>query len=339
MRRLSFIFISTLLAGILLSACGGSKSKIRIKGSFKHLGDGQFFAFSHSPEWNAFDTINIKEGNFDFSHPASDTLLVTLQYPNFMQTTVVAIPGKTIKINADANHLIGLKVSGSEENELLTDFRLRNAKATETQKEMEAQKVIEENPSSFASQALLQDYFLNREQIDYKKVEKLLGIMLKATPNRAPLRSLKNQLQPFFKVGKGEKLPRFSAKTIKGQTVNNATFQGKPLLISFWSTWAGEMEYPVCHLRQTLRQTATLSRLSTLNICLDADTVQCQMRVRRDTIPGYTVCDRLTWNSPLVNNFGVRFLPGNILVDKNGKVLERDIKTENLEKTIQKYIK
>lgn len=339
MRRLSLIIITTLLAGIFLAACGGNKSKIRIKGSFKNLGDGQFFAFSYSPEWNAFDTINIKDGSFDFTHSVDDTVLVTLQYPNFMQTTVVAIPGKTINIDADANHLIGLKVSGSEENELLTDFRLRNAKTTVKQKEREAQKIIEKNPSSFASQALLQDYFLNAEQIDYKKVEKLLGLMLKAAPNRVQLRSINSQLQPFFKVGKGAQLPKFSAKTIKGKTVNNATFKGKPLLISFWSTWAGEMEYPVCHLRQTLRQTGTLSRLSTLNICLDADTVQCQMRVRRDTIPGYTVCDRMTWNSPLVNNLGVRFVPGNILVDKNGKVLERDIKTENLEMTIRKYIK
>ena len=76
-----------------------------------------------------------------------------------------------------------------------------------------------------------------------------------------------------------------------------------------------------------------------LNICLDADTSSCLRTLRRDSIGGYTVCDLRTFESPLVQTFGLRTLPSNIFVDSNGIIRERDISVDKLEATLGKYLK
>lgn len=335
--KYQFYLLSFFIFLFLFSSCGKGKNDIHIKGEFKHLKDGQFFVFSNSPEWDAFDTIEVKDGKFSFSHPASDTLLVTLQYPNFMQTVLVAIPGNTIKIEGNANSLLDLKVTGNEENNILTKFHQSVIKYTETEKQDKAELFIKAHPSSFASLALFTEYFLNTEIINWQKVKKLMKLMLSASPTRTQLRILNSQLGPLLTCYSGNKLPSFSATTLNGQKINNSTFIGKLLLINFWSDWTGEQTYPVSRLHQDLKKYSR--KINLLNICLDMDTTQCLSTIKRDTVNGYNVCDRRAWDSPLIKIFGVRILPGNILVNKQGKIIARDIQQQNLTKEIDKYLK
>ena len=74
-----------------------------------------------------------------------------------------------------------------------------------------------------------------------------------------------------------------------------------------------------------------------VNICLDADTIDCMRVLHNDTIVGYNVCDRRSFDSPLVHAFGLRALPSNILVDNRGVIRERDIPIDKLESTLTKY--
>ncbi|MGN0301361.1 MAG: DUF4369 domain-containing protein, partial [Anaerotardibacter sp.] len=90
-------YFGILLLTILLISCGGQRGSVSVEGHFKNLQDGRFFVFSADPSWGTFDTIRITDGSFKFTHELYDTVLLTVQYPNFLQMPIVAIPGKTIK--------------------------------------------------------------------------------------------------------------------------------------------------------------------------------------------------------------------------------------------------
>ena len=233
------------LSVLLMSACSSDKNTVVIKGQFKNLKQGELYAFSYSPEWDSFDTIRIDDGSFSFRKKVSDTTIVILQYPNFMQTLVVAIPGKTITVKGNANNLSRIKVEGSEENEQLSDFYQSIFKKDEQAKIAEAKKFVRSHPQSFASLAVVQDLMLNSQELDLKAIDEMYALMLKATPERVQLRSQYAQLYSLLSVRPGKKLPAFSARTLEGKLINNASFHGKWMLISFWSTWGRDFYVPM----------------------------------------------------------------------------------------------
>ena len=108
---------------ILLVACSGDKQSFTLSGKFKGLEQGEFVCFSSAPEWGTFDTVRVQGGKFTLTHPLADTVVLTLQYPNFMQTQIIAIPGEEVTVHGDANNMLAIEVGSDDDNELLNEFR------------------------------------------------------------------------------------------------------------------------------------------------------------------------------------------------------------------------
>lgn len=327
--------IYIILIALLVASCSGSKQSFSLSGKFKGLSQGEFMCYSASPEWGTLDTIKVQNGKFAFTHPLNDTIILYLQYPNFLQTQIIAIPGESVSLDGDANNILGVEVSGDDDNELLSDFRKSTVALKDKALADAAEAFIKEHPESWASIALFERHFVQAEHPDFAKIESLLNMMLKVRPDRKMLRAYSLQLGSLLQCRAGKKLPSFSATTLNGQVVNNASFKGKALLITFWSSMSNEFIYPVVNQKQLMRQGT--GRLEQLNICLDADTTSCKRILRNDSIRGYNVCDLQTFNSPLVSIFGLKDLPANILVDSLGVIRERDIAPSELEATLRKY--
>ena len=46
----------------------------------------------------------------------------------------------------------------------------------------------------------------------------------------------------------------------------------------------------------------------------------------------------MSWQSPLVQSFGVRTLPSTILVDKQGRILARDLELDAIKEKLQELL-
>lgn len=332
MKTIIQLFVAAII--LTLASCSSEGNKFKLTGSFKNLQQGEFLCFSESPEWGTLDTVKVKDGEFTLEHPLTDTVIITLQYPNFMQTQIIAIPGEHATLKGDANSMKRITVSG-EENDELSDFRKSVVKLKDEEVPAKAEAFIRENPHLWASIALLQKYFLQVKEPDYAKIKSLFDPMIKIRPERKALLAIQAQISPLLTCRVGSKLPKFKATTINGAEVSNASFAHKAVLITFWSTVTNEFQYPLINQRHLMRRLS--DQITQLNICLDADTTQCNRVLRTDTIGGYNVCDRLTFDSPLVSLLGAPRLPANILVDAKGVIKARDIKPDQLQQTLEKF--
>ena len=232
------LYIITL--ALLVASCSGDKKSFLISGKFRGLDQSEFICYSESPAWGTLDTIRVSRGAFRLQHSLTDTAILVLQYPNFMRTEVIAVPGGKIKVKGDANNMLNIRVTGDSENEALTRFRrsIINKKGDDILRTADA--FIRDNPDSWASIAVLNRYFLQAEHPDYARISRLLALMLKAKPSRTILRTYQAQLSPLLKCGVGAKLPAFTTKDLNGATISNKTFLGRPLLITFWASFAPE---------------------------------------------------------------------------------------------------
>lgn len=331
-----FLYTFLIITITLLSSCV-KHNEMLINGKFKNFKQGKFFIYSYSPEWDGLDTIHVDEGEFHFSKTITDTTIVTIQFTKEVSRILVAIPGKEINIKGDATSLSEMEISGSEENELLSTFHKETTSASPSVQRAKAEAFIKEHPESYASFVLFQKYFLYKDKLDLEKIDKYLKLLTKSSPERLQLQNLKAQLQSLLNCRPGKNLPSFNATTLKNEKINNNFFKGKWILINFWSTWGREYSRLAGHSHKVLRHYG--KKIEAFNICLDGDTIGCNIEIRRDSITGYNVCDLKSWESPLVKKFGVRYLPSNILVDPKGKIIARDIKEEDLNSELKKYIK
>ena len=186
-----------LLAGaalLLLAACGTPKDRARIEGSISNVRDAEFYVYSEDGAFDGIDTIRIENGEFTYERPLQAPAVLTLLYPNFSRTYVVAEPGRTVSIKGDAARLGEADITGTEENELLTAFRQRNAGKKPADLLLAASDFVRSNARTLAAVAVFRKYFADAEAPDAPTTRSLLGELRRAQPRNAALAALARRL-------------------------------------------------------------------------------------------------------------------------------------------------
>ena len=95
-----YSLLATLIAFTWLTACGPDKDKIRFEGQLDNINDAEFYILSEDGAFSGIDTVKITDGKFTYERDLSTPAVLTLLYPNFTQTYIVAEPGQTVKMKA-----------------------------------------------------------------------------------------------------------------------------------------------------------------------------------------------------------------------------------------------
>lgn len=317
------------LSSLLMLSCGVSDDRVRIEGNFSHIKQAEFYIYCEDGTAEGIDTLRIEDGKFSYERPLQKKAILTLLFPNFSELCLVAEPGAAIKIEGDAGQLAATDISGTEENEMLTKFRLQNLKKTDTETRMAANQFIRDHAATQAAIALFRQYFAKAENPDPAVTLSLLDALKKAQPADMALKNMDTRLRPVLQNSSGKPLPDFTAPTLQSGTVSKAGYSGRPLLIVFFAAWNNEGRAMMDEVRKLRR--AYGKRLGLMLVSLDVEESRCRKYVEADSLLSVpTVFDGKAFASPLVTRLGVRYVPGNLLVNPAGHILARDLSAEEL---------
>ena len=135
----------------------------------------------------------------------------------------------------------------------------------------------------------------------------------------------------------GQRLPVFSAKGMKGESVSSSDLNAKVNVITLWASW----NYESINIQNLLMrlQKQHPGDLKVLSISIDGCVKDCQRVVERDSVKWSTICDGSMWETPVLQKVGMTYLPDNIIVDSQGKILARTLNYQDLNKKIEELIK
>ena len=327
------------LAYILLTltvvACSTSDGTFRLKGKFKNFNQGELFVYTLTGKAK-IDTVQLMEGRFTYEVPLEDTVVLSVVFPNFSEIPVIAIPGKTVKMEGDASHLREVKVTGTDENDELTDFRLQVSEQTPPEAVKSAENFISEHAESPASIFVLNKYFLLKADADYRKAGELLKKMQKATPGNRQTAQLCKQVAGMSTAHKKDRLPTFSAYTMTGRRITNADLRGDVNVVLLWAAWNYESQGMQRQLRQL--KTKYGQRLQILSISIDGNPAECKTIVQRDSVNWSMVCDGQMWATPIVGQLGFYAVPSVVVTDRTGRIIARQLTTNDLKEEIEKRL-
>ncbi len=71
-----------------------------------------------------------------------------------------------------------------------------------------------------------------------------------------------------------------------------------------------------------------------LAVSLDDDSGKWKKAVEKDNLPWAQISDLKGWSNVAAIQYGVRAIPANFLIDPQGKIVKRDLRGEELNKTL-----
>ena len=324
----------SLFTFLLFPSCDSSNKKFRLEGQFQNLDQGEFYLYNL--EMGTKDTIAVNRGRFDYEISTSDTTILMLLFPNYSEIPIFASPGVKLKMNGDASHLRETEVNGSPDNDEMTAFRLRTNQMTPPETEQAAIQFITDNPASEVSSYLLRRYVLQSLSPDYAKACQLCSLMVKAQPHKLSIMRLNSQLQILKNNTTTGRLPSFTAIDTKGDTIHSRQLNKDANVIFVWAAWNYD-SYNVFRRLKTLAKEHG-NRLSVLAIDMEASPSESKKILERDSITWPNVCDSLLWQSPIIHSLGVHEIPANILTDKRGNIVGRNLSDDNLIHEVERLL-
>lgn len=345
----NFLFLSL----FLFTSCSHKGDFFKIEGRFLNFNQGELYVYSLDGEMTKLDTIRVQDGRFAYETFVSNPTTLSLVFPNFSEQPIFCKPGKKTKIKADATHLKEMEVTGDEENELMTDFRLHISSMSPPEITKYLQEFVKHNPKSIVSLYLISKYLVRTHTPDYSLAEKLLNEMIKKNISEEnknshlvlQVKKLRNQITILAKTEINQFLPTFTINTKDlisrdssntKRIVNSDIFKDKIGIITIWSSWNYDSQN--IHQRLVQIKEENTGKVAILGISVDADRKVAKKVLERDNLKWDNVCDEKMWDSPLIQRLGIGQLPDNILINKHGKIVARNLEIDNLKTEVDKLL-
>ena len=194
---------------------------------------------------------------------------------------------------------------------------------------------IEKHTSSPISTYLLTSRFF------YRRIETQTPLFKKLKPaaiNNALGKKLKEQVLSNDLNGIGKTAPGLALSDTAGKQVALKDFKGKYVLLDFWASWCHPCRQETPFLKKALQQ-YTGKNFTIVSVSIDTDTAKWVQAVRKDDMQWTNLIDpSVNRINSVLHGYYVPYVPTNLLIDPNGRIVARNLRGEEVAKKLEKVL-
>jgi peroxiredoxin len=364
MNRTIYVII-TLSIGILFTGIFSCNKKSSNNSSIIIKGEGFYDEFNKvSLKYFDYNTLTYQmlesqllttdNPSFEFKIPFENSNLYELNFDDKEFIPISVENTNTISIKRiDKKNII----EGSESTKSAVSFREQNDQLQAKyfgQLKIDFDKAMSENNQekiqelTQQSEILIQDFLKEfREKIielgttpagyyalqfsDFNKeldfIEKRLVAFKKEVPNSDVTKALEKQVSQAKVTAIGKMPPQFESKTDTGKFISLADYKGKLVLVDFWASWcrACRVENPKFAV---LYEKYKSKDFEIISVSQDESDEQWLESIKKDGIDSW---EQIRDSDKSISKlYSISSLPQNILLDKSGKIIAKNISAEEL---------
>jgi peroxiredoxin len=363
MRNILFIILA--FAG--LYSCAKPEGFV-IKGQIKGKESGEIKLMKYADgKWITEDSAKIDKGSFVLK---GKTVLPELRLISMGPQTVIAqffAENGSITVNASMDSLAKTEVKGSKSNDefsVLTKEIQNIAKETQglqqryneamqkgnedgmkkAQIDYEAmmgnQKVyaknfIREHPKSSVSPLVALMQF--GQEISAHDIDTLIAFFDPSIHTSVYISELKKLADKMRVTEIGALAPDFTLNTPEGTPLTLSSLRGKIILLDFWASWCAPCR------KENPNVVAAYAKykdkgFDILGVSLDREKGAWVKAIADDQLTWHHVSDLKFWQNEAAVKYGVQQIPLSLLIDKDGKIIAKNLRGDELEKKLAQLL-
>ena len=368
-----FLKISTVLLSVIMFSCGDNvvKDATNISGKIENAEGKMLTLYKLTPtEINPIDSVLVKNnGEYRLAKKIEETGFYRIGInKNDYAVLILKDEDELIELNADATDFANTySISGSKDSELMFELNARlaeNFQKTDSlqqvyqtnmqnpniqtigmklQQEYDAtmknlnewvKNFINENPSSFATLASIEQLDADQDFEYFKKVNENLT---SEYPNSPFVMNLNTRVEAMSKLAINSEAPEINLANPEGKLVPLSSLRGNVVLIDFWASWCKpcRMENPnVVRMYQKYNKKG----FEIYAVSLDRGRDEWVQAIKADNLTWTHVSDLMFWNSAAAKQYNVTGIPFTVLIDAEGKIIAKNLRGEALEKKLAEIL-
>lgn len=361
--------LAVALAGY--TAVTAQQKNLKVTGNITGL-TGKVYLANYTGEKPVLDSVITNNGIFAFEKPLQDADFFVLQFPgDRARLSLFTEPGVTTAVTGSSDSLNHLQVAGGPAQKQYEQWKnvwgTITATAGTLYRKSDAAEKEKDTTVKAQLKAEVKEGFAALDQTLYLAVDSFVKAY-PASPVSAyiiyerfvgypyPENAAKQyaQLSPAAKASLyGRKIeesrkidartaigvkPQFTQPDTLGKLVKVSDFKGKYVLIDFWASWCGPCRKENPNVVAAYKKYHDKG-FEILSVSLDDKKEAWLNAVHKDGLTWTHVSDLKGWKNEAATAFGVKSVPTSLLLDKNGVVVARNLRGEELHTTLEKLLK
>lgn len=136
----------------------------------------------------------------------------------------------------------------------------------------------------------------------------------------------------------GAAFPDFSESDLDGKPLSIASRKGKVVLVDFWATWCGPCRAELPNVIATYKKHHSEGfEIIGVSLDQDRDTLNTFLK-QQDGMTWPQYFDGKGWGNELAAKYGVEAIPFAVLIGPDGKIIDKDLRGEDLENAVAKAV-
>lgn len=329
MKKL-YLFLFSVYLLFCLDSCKRSND-FELKGELEGFTSPMMLVVYDDPE-TKIDTIYPREGKFIYTFTPDTLNTFRLVNDSGLCIPVFADKGWKVSIKGSFAHP---EIEGDGSNREYQEFLQSIRTLTDSvQIRRQAESFIQNHPQSYASAYILWQYFSQTTHPDVELINRLAEPLTGKVKDCRVLSEVLSNL-PGKEKNNSNYLNYISVKKRDGEYLSwSGSAQKKYSLVNFWASWDPESKTRKDSL-YSLCQKVLKNDFRVINFSLDYQKEAWLENTEKDSEQWVEVCDYKGWSNSILKQQQVHTLPFNILIDRNRKILGRNLYGKALQEKVE----
>jgi len=348
------VFVLTVLS------CQSAKDEYSIKGTIAGVETGKVYLLKLVGEQpQSIDTADVVGGKFTFKGKMVTPDIRMLRLNDQDYFAQFFLDNANITVTAKKDSLRSTKITGSPTQDIFKTYiaemeklnkevlalqgKYQNAMSTGNTSEADKAKIdyqaiidnnkvytknfVKEHSNSVVSAYIT--LFQLADQIDVAELDSLASKFAPELSKSEYVVKINERIQEQKKTAIGIVAPDFTMNDPEGKPIQLSSLRGKIVLVDFWAAWCGpcRQENPnVVKLYQQYHDKG----FEILGVSLDKNKEDWLKAIKSDNLTWMHVSDLQYWQNAAARLYGVNAIPQSFLLDKDGKIIGKGLRGEQL---------